>query len=82
MVRRREEELLDSVDSGKERAFVEDRGRGIRLVLRSVQLVGSKKKEVEYWEVRLIRERKLLRLDESDDDGEVEEVGEVRRGKC
>ena len=32
---------------------------------------------MEYWEVRLIRERKLLRLDESDDDGEVEEVGEV-----
>ena len=32
---------------------------------------------MEYWEVRLIRERKLLSLDESDDDGEVEEVGEV-----
>ena len=39
MVRRREEELLDSVDSGKERAIVEDRGRGIRPVLGSVQLV-------------------------------------------
>ena len=53
----------------------------MRLVLVFVRLVGWKKEEVEYREVRLIRERKLW-FDEWDNDGEVEEVGKVRRGKC